>query len=209
MMLLKIKSDVPLTTKQFKEIDDVIRVNSNEIGIESSELHPSQEKIKLIHGETMFALGRSLEGYHPLMAAAGSFSIECIELDCHELLRVNCRISKAGIGGPMINEDGDIVVMNFYSSYCTPFLPINIILKWLDHEKRSLAFPRPQLGMQVANLCTASVGILQRVFQKFPDISSGVIVKMIEEGFDIAGIHAEDVIVECAESKVESLLQLS
>lgn len=107
----------------------------------------------------------------------------------------------------MINIFGDVLGMNFYSPYSTPFLPSNVILKWLDHYHRNLEFQRPKLGMHLASLYTADEGILERFIQEFPDISSGVIVEK-EWNTTIAGIEVDDVIVECAGNKIESLLQL-
>jgi len=42
---------------------------------------------------------------------------------------------KIGIGGPLINDNGEVIGMNFYHDKYTPFLPVNIASKCLDHLK--------------------------------------------------------------------------
>ncbi|KAL6520856.1 hypothetical protein OROGR_017425 [Orobanche gracilis] len=75
----------------------------------------------------------------------------CEGLDCNDLLRVNCKITKCGIGGPMINLNGEVVGINFYSENFTPFLPINVVTNWWNQAK--------------GGRCLAtSVGILEAFF---------------------------------------------
>ncbi|KAM0892944.1 hypothetical protein ACQ4PT_025423 [Festuca glaucescens] len=51
-----------------------------------------------------------------------------------ELSFSTCKISKAGIGGPLIDTLGNIVGMNFYHEECTPFLSSSIILGLLEND---------------------------------------------------------------------------
>jgi len=55
------------------------------------------------------------------------------KLDCKELSTSTCKISKVGIGGPLVDSDGYFVGMNFYDEEATPFLPREIILECLRH----------------------------------------------------------------------------
>ncbi|KAL6568768.1 hypothetical protein OROHE_004452 [Orobanche hederae] len=87
-------------------------------------------------GNPFIAVGRYHSDDYELMVAPGTFSISpCEGLDCNDLLRVNCKITKCGIGGPMINLNGEVVGINFYSENFTPFLPINVVTNWWNQAK--------------------------------------------------------------------------
>ncbi|XP_066313514.1 uncharacterized protein [Miscanthus floridulus] len=63
-------------------------------------------------------------------------------LDCNVLWYSSCEITKAGIGGPLIDFKGRFIGTNFYDEYeGTPFLPQSCVRKVLEHfeKKRFLA----------------------------------------------------------------------
>ncbi|XP_051187636.1 uncharacterized protein [Lolium perenne] len=68
-----------------------------------------------------------------LTATSGMLTDEPSKFDCTELLTSTCKITKAGIGGPLFDFDGNFIGMNFYDEENTPFIPRNIILKCLRH----------------------------------------------------------------------------
>ncbi|KAI8556130.1 hypothetical protein RHMOL_Rhmol05G0228000 [Rhododendron molle] len=70
-------------------------------------------------------------------------------------------------------------------------------------------FCRHWLGMQMTNLCAARLGQLEKIIQKFPNVSKGVLVEKVMEGSpaERAGILDGDVIVRCARNKVTSFLE--
>uniref|UniRef100_A0A0E0LPH0 Uncharacterized protein n=1 Tax=Oryza punctata TaxID=4537 RepID=A0A0E0LPH0_ORYPU len=68
-----------------------------------------------------------------LMATSGILTDKPSKLDCKELMVSTCRISKAGIGGPLIDCHGNFVGMNFYGRKETPYLPRDIIMKLLSY----------------------------------------------------------------------------
>ncbi|CAL5051866.1 unnamed protein product [Urochloa decumbens] len=59
------------------------------------------------------AVGRCFKS-GALMAKCGELVSWSGTLDCDYLFRSTCKISKAGIGGPLVNFDGDVIGMNFY-----------------------------------------------------------------------------------------------
>lgn len=161
--------------------------------------------------ETIMALGRYFVKPYGSMAAAGLFSNDPCGFDCQELLRASCRISKCGIGGPVINNLGEVIGISFYASTFTPFLPISIPLRWWENLKQNRVFRPPQLGiMETSNLHTADTCTLEKVGMKFPNIYKGVIVEKVKEGSvaDRAGIQPNDVIVGCFGNSMNCSLQL-
>ncbi|XP_051222300.1 uncharacterized protein [Lolium perenne] len=90
-----------------------------------------------------------------LIATSGVVTDKTSELSCKELVISTCKITKAGIGGPLIDFAGNLIGMNFYGLGETPYLPMNIILKLLrkfdaegtvaidDHISNRWPVPKP------------------------------------------------------------------
>ncbi|KAM7475479.1 hypothetical protein LguiB_022722 [Lonicera macranthoides] len=215
---IKIDSDAPLPTAAIRQLDDSISVNPSELCSPEEEeldsqlfqIQPHSEKFNLSPGDLVVGIGRYFEEPHDLMAAPGEFSLDCCKFDCKELFRANCTISKCGIGGPLINCNGEVIGVNFYDECSTPFLPINIASKCLKHFENYRTFCRPWLGMEATNLYAASLGNLEIIKRKFPNIFKGVIVEQVTEGSpaDCAGILPDDVIIEFGGNSVQGFLEL-
>lgn len=77
------------------------------------------------------ALGRAFRS-GKLMATDGLVIGQKDKFDCRELKFSTCKITKAGIGGPLYDLNGNFVGMNFYDAEETPYLPRNIIMKVLE-----------------------------------------------------------------------------
>ncbi|XP_044345459.1 uncharacterized protein [Triticum aestivum] len=86
----------------------------------------------------VLALGRVFKS-GKIMAAEGSVTGERCKFGCKELKISTCKITKAGIGGPIVDFKGNVVGMNFYDTEGTPYLPSKIIMKVL----RSFDAERP------------------------------------------------------------------
>lgn len=76
------------------------------------------------------ALGRVFKSGN-FMATEVLVTDEQCKFDCKELKISSCKITKAGIGGPLFDFKGNFVGMNFYDREGTPYLPSNIILEVL------------------------------------------------------------------------------
>ncbi|KAM3258688.1 hypothetical protein ACQJBY_050461 [Aegilops geniculata] len=76
--------------------------------------------------KVVVALGRAFKSGN-LMATDGSVIGERDKFDCRELKYSTCKITKAGIGGPLFDLNGNFVGMNFYDSDGAPYLPSDII----------------------------------------------------------------------------------
>ncbi|CAD6227986.1 unnamed protein product [Miscanthus lutarioriparius] len=72
------------------------------------------------------------------MASRGEKACMMYTYDCKFLMFSTCTITKAGIGGPLLDFDGNIVGMNFYDKYAggTPYLPWDVILDVLGHFRK-------------------------------------------------------------------------
>ncbi|CAL4945475.1 unnamed protein product [Urochloa decumbens] len=71
-----------------------------------------------------------------LMASTGYQFVGPFIFDCECLEYTKCRITKAGIGGPLVKLDGTFVGMNFYDEMDgTPYLSSSVILAVLDSFK--------------------------------------------------------------------------
>jgi S1-C subfamily serine protease len=81
------------------------------------------------HGEVV-AVGRVYNS-GKLMATSGVVTDKPSNLSCKELAISTCKITKAGIGGPLIDFSGNFIGMNFYGLEETPYIPMNIILELL------------------------------------------------------------------------------
>ncbi|KAK3122211.1 hypothetical protein QOZ80_8BG0666500 [Eleusine coracana subsp. coracana] len=68
---------------------------------------------------------------YKLMATKGVLVDKPCNLDCKELGTSTCNITKAGIGGPLIDRSGNFVGMNFFHEEETPFIPRKIIQELL------------------------------------------------------------------------------
>jgi len=67
------------------------------------------------------------------MATKGELVDKPSKLDCKELGTSTCKITKAGIGGPLIDICGNFVGMNFIDDKETLYLPREKIQELLRH----------------------------------------------------------------------------
>ncbi|TVU12439.1 hypothetical protein EJB05_46086, partial [Eragrostis curvula] len=80
--------------------------------------------------QKVIAIGRAFET-GKLMATSGELIEKRNNLSCTDLKDSTCQITKSGIGGPLMDCDGNIIGMNFYDTGQTPYLPGDIILEVL------------------------------------------------------------------------------
>ncbi|CAL5328791.1 unnamed protein product [Camellia sinensis] len=182
---------------------------------------PHSNVSKLCLGDNVVAVGRFFDAPYNLMAARGQFRliltaasliVKSFSGRTAKFRKIATGQSKweicpiaphcfswnvvgtCGIGGPLINHYGEVIGVNFYDSLCTPFLPVNIVSKCLEHFKKYGNFCRPWLGMEMTNLYAASVDKLERIIQKFPNIVKGVLVeKVIKDILEFYGIICDKV----------------
>nr|CAB3453473.1 unnamed protein product [Digitaria exilis] len=100
-----------------------------------------------------------------------------------------------GVGGPVMDFDGDVIGMNFYDKKGTPFLPSFIVLKCLQHFKDFKKVIRPLHGLQVQNLYDAELTLLQQKIQcGLPEVYGVIVEKVKDSSVEHSEIKVGDVI---------------
>ncbi|XP_045802056.1 serine protease Do-like HtrB isoform X2 [Trifolium pratense] len=213
---IRIKSDVQLQTAVIGNLDDNMECHAR-FGDTSFHLGryrdtpTCQRLIKLCPGMAVIALGRYFDDPYHIMAAPGELMAEDSKLDCGELVIACSEITKNGIGGPLINYSGCVIGLNFYSEARTPFLPINIALKCLEHLLNYREVPRPWIGLELSDLDIIELGELEKLIHSSPDTLSGVLVRKVElrSPASDAGICTEDLIIQIDGKHVGSPLEFT
>ncbi|CAH9125429.1 unnamed protein product [Cuscuta epithymum] len=209
---VEVHSGTPLKAAKMALFDDAISVDTAPVIstpiLRAHSVPPLDSHYTLIPGNTVIALGRYFAKPYALMAAPGQFSINQVELECQELFRATCSITRCGAGGPLVNSQGEFIGVCFYDMSCTPFLPITLTLKWWEQFKKNGEIQRPLLSMELTNLYAVSLDILETVVQN--DTFHGVMVEKVLAGStaDVAGIRPNDVITRFAGGSVRSILEL-
>ncbi|GAU32968.1 hypothetical protein TSUD_358350 [Trifolium subterraneum] len=206
---IRFQSDSSLATATLRQVDDYINVNPAEE--KSLHLHPHSSHFNIVPGHAIVAVGRYFAKPFDLMAAPGEFTLGRCDLDCKELFMGTCKTTRCGEGGALINMSGEVIGITFYYEFRfpTPFLPINIAHKCWEHFKRYGGLWRPSLGFKATNFYTADIYVIEKVIQKFPSICNGVLVEKVIQGSsaDSAGLHLNDVIVQCGGKTVHGFLE--
>lgn len=205
---IKVNSDAPLPKADLINLDDSNTIDPSQIKTFRSRFHSTSFKIS--PDDTVVAMGRHYEQPYNLMGVRGKFSLASCNIGWGEFLRTNCKILKSGTGGPLINRYGQVIGVAFYEEFYTPFLPINIALKCMEHFEKDGKVHRPWLGIEVTNLYTADLNKLERIIRIFPNTFTGVLVEEVipNSPAEVAGILPGDVIAQCDGNIVQNCLEL-
>ncbi|KAF5195881.1 hypothetical protein FRX31_014531 [Thalictrum thalictroides] len=181
------------------------------IASERLHLHRHSKVFHLSYDDKVIAIGQYFNGPFNLMAAHRTFSHECCNSDCLQMLKANCNISKCCTGVPLINSHGEVIGINCYDDRHTPFISMNIALKCLENFEKNGKFARHYcFGMKGANLyAAASLHKLKKIIQKLFNISKGILVKVVVQVSpnDHVGIRAGDVLVQCDGCIIYNILE--
>ncbi|KAL6650115.1 hypothetical protein ACP70R_014339 [Stipagrostis hirtigluma subsp. patula] len=111
------------------------------LAIHAADIQPQYRKCSVV-----LAAGRCFKS-GILMAAGGQLVDWTGTLDCDLLVYSSCKITKAGIGGPLVDINGHVVGMNFYDKKIgTPLLlwdKIQIILNHFEEISTDAEFHYP------------------------------------------------------------------
>lgn len=163
----------------------------------------------LVDGMTVISLARmfplcSLSDY------AGELCLEYPYFGCQELLRSTCHVSAESEGGPLVNDSGYLVGMNFVDDYGFSHpLPIPIILASLDLWRSYRAVVRPWFGFSVVDVHQLPPHVWER-FNVSPT-DSYVVVKEVYEGSHAyeRGVQPGDIVATCNGIAIHSAKQYS
>ncbi|KAL2938914.1 putative protease Do-like 14 [Bienertia sinuspersici] len=210
--VLNFKSDSPLQAATLRRLEDCLPLNPSKFASfeeKSFQLRPHSDLMNLCPGDEVVAVGRYFATPFDLMAAPGQYCLDCCEYDCKELFMTTCRMTRCGDGSPLINIFGEVIGIAFFDVSFTPFIPINVACKWWDYYKMYGELRRLSLGMESISFHSAHLSIAEKVIQRFPSISKGVIVERVIAGSSAqsAGLHLNDVIVQCGGKVVQCFLQ--
>ncbi|KAL6493207.1 hypothetical protein OROGR_032966 [Orobanche gracilis] len=202
---IRFQSNSSLSVARLRQVDDCINVNPAEE--KAFHLRPHSSHFNLVPGHAIVAVGRYFAKPWPL--PVNSVLVAAI-LTVRSFSWGLARSQKSGEGGPLINLSGEVIGITFYESGCTPFMPVNIALKCWEHYKRYGGLRRPSLGFVATNFYAADLYLMEKVIQKFPSICNGVLVEKVIQGSsaDSAGLHFNDVIVQCDGETVRSFLEI-
>ncbi|RHN56149.1 putative peptidase Do [Medicago truncatula] len=207
---IQFQSDRSLPTAILRQVDDYINVNPAVAKLFRHHRRHSS-RFNLVPGHPIVAVGRYFAKPFDLMAAPGQFTLGRCDFDCKELFMGTCKTTSSGEGGALINLSGEVIGIIFYYEFgfTTPFLPINIAHKCWEHYKRYGGLRQPSLGVVATSFYAADVFLMEKVIQKFLNLCGGVLVEKVIKGScaDSAGLHLNDVIVQCCGETVHSFLQ--
>ncbi|CAM0901876.1 unnamed protein product [Alopecurus aequalis] len=150
------------------------------------------------HNGAVLALGRAYEGGN-LMCSRGQVINKTSNFGCSELLVSSCKVSMAGSGGPLVNYNGQVLGINFYKNNKTSHLPMLIVSRILDQQQKFGKTSSIWLGLEYTSLRTMTLRVLERIYQKFPDVDQGLYISNVAKGSpaDVAGLCNGDVVVKC------------
>lgn len=117
-----------------------VNLHYNVALVSVKDFFPRQPAVKVEHRwpdytTKVLAVGRCFSCGRLMAAIGHRYFRPGVKFDCKYLGYSTCKITKAGIGGPLLDVDGKFVGMNFYDKYLgrTPYLSWQEILPLLEH----------------------------------------------------------------------------
>ncbi|KAK9151632.1 hypothetical protein Syun_009941 [Stephania yunnanensis] len=131
-----------------------------------------------------------------------------------EFLQTDCAINEGNSGGPLVNLDGEVIGINTLKILAADGLsfavPIDSVLKVMEHFKKNGRVVRPWLGLKMLDLNEMVISQLKERDNSFPNVTKGVLVPMVTPGSpaDHAGFRPGDVVIEFDGNPVESINEI-
>lgn len=174
---------------------------------------------KLRPGDWVVALGCPLSLQNTVTAGI----VSCVDRKSSDLglggirreyLQTNCAINIGNSGGPLVNLDGEIIGVNVMKVRAADGLsfsvPIDYVVKIVEHFKKNGRVVRPWLGLKMLDLNPMVIAQLKERSSSFPDVSKGVLVPMVTPGSpaERAGFAPGDVVIEFDGKPVETIKEI-
>ncbi|KAK9155620.1 hypothetical protein Sjap_003100 [Stephania japonica] len=131
-----------------------------------------------------------------------------------EFLQTDCAINEGNSGGPLFNLDGEVIGINTLKILAADGLsfavPIDSVLKVIEHFNKNGRVVRPWLGLKMLDLNEMVILQLKERDSSFPNVTKGVLVPMVTPGSpaDHAGFRPGDVVIEFDGNPVESINEI-
>ncbi|KQJ88753.1 putative protease Do-like 14 isoform X2 [Brachypodium distachyon] len=170
-------------------------------------------------GDWVVALGCP----HSLQNTVTSGIVSCVDRKSSDLglggirreyLQTDCAINQGNSGGPLVNLDGEIVGVNVMKVMAADGLsfavPIDSVVKIVEHFKKNGRVIRPWLGVKMLDLNPVVIEQLKERSSSFPDVRNGVLVPMVTPGSpaERAGFAPGDVVVEFDGKPIQSIKEI-
>ncbi|KAI4997796.1 hypothetical protein ZWY2020_053138 [Hordeum vulgare] len=174
---------------------------------------------KLRPGDWVVALGCPLSLQNTVTAGI----VSCVDRKSSDLglggirreyLQTDCAINIGNSGGPLVNLDGEIIGVNVMKVRAADGLsfsvPIDYVVKIVEHFKKNGRVVRPWLGLKMLDLNPMVIAQLKERSSSFPDVSKGVLVPMVTPGSpaERAGFAPGDVVIEFDGKPVETIKEI-
>lgn len=174
---------------------------------------------KLRPGDWVLALGSP----HSLQSTVTAGIVSCVSRKSSDLclggmlrqyIQTDCAINPGSSGGPLVNLDGQVIGVNILSRIDSDGLnfavPIDVVLKIMQHFKKNGSVIRVWLGMKMVDLDETLISQLKYRDPLFPSVTKGVLVVMVQPGSpaDAAGICPGDVVINFQGKSVGSISEI-
>ncbi|KAI3497580.1 hypothetical protein L1887_40314 [Cichorium endivia] len=174
---------------------------------------------KLRSGDWVLALGSP----HLLQSTVTAGIVSCVNRKSSDLcmggmlreyIQTDCAFNPGNSGGPLVNLDGEVVGVNILKRVDADGLnfavPIDMVLKIMQHFKKNGSVIRLWLGMKMINLDETLIAQLKYRDPRFPSVTKGVLVVMVQPGSpaDVAGICPGDIVIKFQEKSVGSISEI-
>lgn len=146
--------------------------------VELSVVDLKSRQADIVEGMDVIALGRSFNNYY-MCQYTGELYLAYPYFGCDELLTSTCRASVKCEGGPLINDTGHVVGVNFFYNFAHP-LPTSVILTCMEMWRSFSTVVRPWIGMSVVDANQLSYSLVERSKMSLED--SYVVVKKVYKG---------------------------
>ena len=125
------------------------------------------------------------------------------------LLQTDASINSGNSGGPLLNQDGQVIGINTAKANADNLgfsIPINTAKAIVEKIVEGKNYTRPTLGISGMDVKTYTAYTGQS-----PDVNSGIIVRSVSSGSiaDKAGLKAGDIITKIGDSEIKTMNDLS
>nr|ABK24658.1 unknown [Picea sitchensis] len=195
----------------------VVRINTK-VPLPAAKLGSSS---KLRPGDWVIALGCPLSLQNTVTAGIVSY-VDRKSSDLglggirreYYYLQTDCAINEGSSGGPLVNLDGEVIGINTMKALAADgvsfAIPIDSVIKTVEHFKKHGRVVRPWLGLKMLELNELIIAQLKERDPSFPDVTEGVLVPQVTPGSPAhrSGFRPGDVVVQFDGKPTKSIKEI-